>query len=231
LFAGSDTARAKGYKKSHFSFLTPEGRCEACGGSGRTTVSLDYLADISTPCESCGGSRFNPGVLEVRFEGRTIVDVLDLTAAEGAGVFSAHPKIASALALLADIGLEYLRLGQPLDTLSSGERQRLKFASELWARPPGKVLYLFDEPTSGLHPLDVDRLLRLFGRLLSAGHAIVAVEHDLDLISRAGHVIDLGPEGGDRGGLLVVQGSPAEVAACPRSYTGKALLHYVSLAN
>jgi excinuclease ABC subunit A len=162
----------------------------------------------------------------VRVSGRTIADVLDLTAAEGAGAFSGQPKIAAGLALLTEIGLDYLRLGQSLDTLSGGERQRLKLASELMGPRPGRALYIFDEPTTGLHPSDVDRLLGLFGKLLSAGQTIVAVEHDLDLISRAGHVIDLGPEGGDEGGSLVVQGTPEAVAACPSSHTGAALRRY-----
>ncbi|MCX6565255.1 MAG: excinuclease ABC subunit UvrA [Candidatus Aminicenantes bacterium] len=231
LFASVENAKVRGFKKSHFSFLTPEGRCEACGGSGRKTVSLDYLADVSEPCEICGGSRFNRGVLEVRFSGRTIAEVLGLTAAEGATAFSAYPNIATPLALLAEIGLDYLQLGQSLETMSSGERQRLKLASELMKRPAGLVLYLFDEPTSGLHPSDVDRLLRLFGKLLVAGHTIVAVEHDLELIGRAGHVIDLGPEGGDRGGALVIQGPPADVAACPSSHTGKALRAFPALLD
>jgi excinuclease ABC subunit A len=226
LFAASDEGRAGGFKKAHFSFLTPEGRCEACGGTGRITVSLDYLADVSSPCEACHGTRYNPRVLAVRVEGRTIADVLDLTAAEGARIFAGLPKVAAGLALLAEIGLDYLRLGQPLDTLSGGERQRLKLAAELMDPPPGRVLYLFDEPTTGLHPSDVDRLLGLFGRLLEAGHTIVAVEHDLDLVSRAGYVVDLGPEGGDRGGELLVQGPPEAVRACRTSYTGAALRAY-----
>ena len=226
LFASSDEARARGFKKAHFSFLTPEGRCPACGGTGRTTVSLDHLADVAVPCEVCQGARYGRAVLDVRVAGRTIADVLELTAAEGAGVFSGQPKLAAGLSLLAEIGLDYLRLGQPLDTLSGGERQRLKLAAELTDPPPGRTLYLFDEPTTGLHPSDVDRLFRLFGRLLVAGHTIVCVEHDLDLISRAGHIIDLGPEGGDEGGTVIIQGTPAEVAACAPSHTGAALRAY-----
>jgi len=226
LFAAAPAARERGFGKSHFSFLTREGRCEACGGTGRTTVSLDHLADVSVSCEACGGGRYNAGVLEVRVAGRSIADVLGLTAAEASAVFSGQPKMASGLNLLAEIGLDYLALGQSLDTLSSGEKQRLKLAAELLRPPGGRALYLFDEPTTGLHRVDVERLLRLFGKLLAAGHTIVAVEHDLELISRAGHVIDLGPEGGDRGGRLVVQGPPAAVAACSFSYTGAALKSY-----
>ncbi|HMA55056.1 MAG TPA: AAA family ATPase, partial [Acidobacteriota bacterium] len=212
--------------KAHFSFLTPEGRCEACGGTGRKVFSLDHLADVSLPCEVCHGARYDRDVLEVRVSGLTIAGVLELTAAEGAAVFSGLPKVAAGLALLAEIGLGYLRLGQPLDTLSGGERQRLKLAAELMDPPPGRGLYLFDEPTTGLHPSDVDRLLRLFGKLLAAGQTIVAVEHDLDLVSRAGHVIDLGPEGGDEGGALVIQGTPEAVMSCPASFTGAALRKY-----
>ncbi len=226
LFAASDEARAEGLKKPHFSFLTREGRCEACGGSGRRTVSLDYLADVSAPCESCRGTRYNPSVLNIRVSGRTIADVLSLTAAEGATAFAGQTKITGGLELLVEIGLGYLQLGQPLDTLSSGERQRLKLAAELMHPSAGRTIYLFDEPTAGLHPSDIDRLLRLFGRLLAAGRTIVAVEHNLELISRAGHIIDLGPEGGVRGGGLVVQGSPSAVAACASSWTGAALRAY-----
>ena len=223
LFAATGEARAKGLKKAHFSFLTPAGRCETCGGTGRLTVGLDHLADVTVPCEACGGSRYARNVLEARLEGRTIAEVLDLTAAEGAAAFAGRPRIASALALLAEIGLDYLRLGQSLDTLSGGERQRLKLASELMDPPKGPALYLFDEPTTGLHPSDVDRLLTLFAKLLAAGHTIVAVEHDLDVIARAGHVLDLGPEGGNEGGRIVARGTPAEVAACAASHTGAAL--------
>ena len=223
LYASSADAKARGYKKAHFSYLTSAGRCAECGGTGRKTVSLDHLADVSLPCEVCRGARYDRAVLEVRLDGRSIADVLDLTAAEGVRVFAGHPKLAGGLALLAEIGLDYLRLGQPLDSLSGGERQRLKLAADLMGPAEGPALYLFDEPTTGLHPSDVDRLLRLFGRLLEAGHTIVCVEHDLDLISRAGHVVDLGPEGGDEGGRVVAQGTPAEIAACPSSYTGAAL--------
>jgi excinuclease ABC subunit A len=226
FFAVSEEARAQGLRKAHFSFLTPEGRCDACGGTGRKTISLDHLADVTVPCEVCHGSRYNSRVLEVRVSGRTIADVLDLTAAEGVRALAGLPKVAAALGLLSEIGLDYLRLGQSLDTLSGGERQRLKLAVELMNPPRGPALYLFDEPTTGLHPSDVDRLLGLFGQLLLAGHTIVAVEHDLDLISRAGHVVDLGPEGGDHGGALVVQGTPSAVKACPASHTGSALRRY-----
>jgi excinuclease ABC subunit A len=226
LFAASDEAKAKGLKKAHFSFLTPEGRCEACGGTGRRTFSLDHLADVSTPCEVCRGARYNRRALEVRVAGRTIADILELTAAEGAEVLEGLAKAAAGLRLLTEIGLDYLRLGQPLDTLSGGERQRLKLAAELMRPTRGPALYLFDEPTTGLHPTDIDRLLGLFGRLLSAGHTIVAVEHDLDLIARAGRIIDLGPEGGDGGGRILVEGTPAEVADAPGSSTGAALRAY-----
>jgi excinuclease ABC subunit A len=226
LYASTDEARARGFKKAHFSYLTPEGRCEECGGTGRKTVSLDHLADVAVPCEVCRGARYDRAVLEVRLDGRSIAEVLDLTAAEGVRVFAGQAKLAPGLALLAEIGLDYLRLGQPLDTLSGGERQRLKLAADLMGPGGGPALYLLDEPTTGLHPSDVDRLLRLFGRLLEAGHTIVCVEHDLDLISRAAHVLELGPEGGDEGGQMVVRGTPSDVAACPASPTGAALRRY-----
>jgi len=229
LFASTPEAAARKMTKSAFSFLTPEGRCADCGGTGRKTVSLDYLADVSTPCEACRGARYNPDVLGVKYGGRTIAEILDLTAAEGRAAFAGHHKIEAGLALLSGIGLDYLPLGQPLDTLSGGERQRLKLAAELMNPPKGPVLYLFDEPTSGLHPSDVERLLSLFGKLLQAGQTIVAVEHNLDLIARAEHIIDLGPEGGERGGRLVVQGPAGAVASCPDSYTGQALKNYPGL--
>ncbi len=195
---------------------------------GQAGQDLRALADVSGPCEVCGGSRYNSRVLEVRVSGRTIADILGLTAAEGAQALSGLPKAAAGLRLLSEIGLDYLGLGQSLDTLSGGERQRLKLAAELMDPPRGPALYLFDEPTTGLHPSDADRLFGLFDRLLRAGHTIVAVEHDLDLISRAGHIVDLGPEGGDEGGRLVVQGTPEDVCACPASQTGAALREYLA---
>jgi excinuclease ABC subunit A len=223
LFAATPGAKDRGFGKPHFSFLTKEGRCEACGGSGKTTVSMDFLADVQTPCEDCSGTRYKPEVLEVGYEGKTIAEVLSLTASEAATFFSGHKAIERPLRLLEEIGLGYLQLGQPLDTLSGGEAQRLKLASGLMHSAAGVCLYLFDEPTTGLHFADIERLLGVFGRLLEHGNTLVVIEHNLQVIGRSQHVIDLGPGGGDAGGRVIACGTPAEVAADPRSATGAAL--------
>jgi excinuclease ABC subunit A len=226
LFASTAAARDRGLTRSHFSFLTPEGRCSSCGGTGRRIVYLDFLADISSPCEHCRGTRYNQKILDVHYKGRSIAEVLDLTIQDGLSMFADQPKLADPLALLDEVGLGYLQLGQPLDTLSDGELQRLKLSAELLKQVSGPTLYLFDESTTGLHPVDIEKLVSLFARLLSAGNSIVAIEHNLDIVARAGHVIDLGPEGGDRGGELMVQGTPADVAGCPSSFTGTAIRRY-----
>jgi excinuclease ABC subunit A len=223
LFAATEDSRTRKFKKAHFSFLTPEGRCPECRGSGAKRISLDFLADIETPCPACGGSRYRPEVLEVRWQNRTIAEVLDLTVDEAPPVFEDRPGLRSGLGLLAETGLGYLTLGRPLDTLSGGEAQRLKLAAELMSAVRGRALYILDEPTAGLHRRDVVKLLDLLERLAGQGHTVVAVEHDLDVIARADWVIDLGPEGGGEGGRIVTCGSPAEVAACPESRTGQAL--------
>jgi len=212
-----------GLKKSHFSFITPEGRCPECLGSGVLRVSMDFLADIETPCPSCGGLRYRPEVLRARLRGRTITDVLALSVEEGAVVFKECRGLQRGLSLLSETGLGYLALGQPLDTLSGGEGQRLKLAAELVKPVRGQALYLFDEPTAGLHHEDIGKLLALFGRLVGQGHTLITVEHDLDIIARAGWVVDLGPEGGEGGGRLVACGSPAEIAGHPESITGMVL--------
>jgi excinuclease ABC subunit A len=223
LFAATDAARTHGFGKPHFSFLTKEGRCEACGGAGKSTVSLDFLADVETICEDCGGSRYKPEILEVSLDGKTVADVLAMTMSEARAFFAGRHGFERPLALFEEIGLGYLRLGQSLDTLSGGEAQRLKLATGL-ARPvKGESLYIFDEPTTGLHFTDIEKLLKVFAHLLGAGHTIIVVEHNLDIIARAHHVIDLGPEGGDGGGQVVVSGTPSIIAACPVSYTGAAL--------
>ena len=223
IFAASDEARRRGFGRGHFSFLTRAGRCEACGGTGQTRISMDMMADVLTPCEACSGRRYRPEVLEVTVHGRSVADVLDLTAAEARDVFAEPRALRAGLAALDEIGLGYVRLGQPLDTLSGGEAQRLKLAAGLMKPAAGPVLYLFDEPTAGLHAVDVDRLTAVFARLIRAGHTLIAVEHEPRLIARAGHLIDLGPGGGDEGGGLVASGSPAAVAASPDSATGAAL--------
>jgi excinuclease ABC subunit A len=223
IFAAAEEARRRGFGRAHFSYLSREGRCETCGGTGLTRISMDFLADVLTPCEDCGGRRYRPEILEVAVRGKTIADVLDLTASEARSFFPEPRPLAGALAALDEIGLGYLRLGQPLDTLSGGEAQRLKLAAGLMKPAPGPVLYLFDEPTSGLHADDTARLLEIFARLIRDGHTLVAVEHDPRFIARAAAVIDLGPGGGDAGGALVAAGPPAAVAACPGSATGAAL--------
>ncbi len=222
-FAATDEARSLGFKKAHFSFVTPEGRCPECRGSGKLRVSMDFLADIETPCPSCGGLRYRPEILRARWRGRTIADILAMSVEESAAAFQDCPGLSHGLAVLSDTGLGYLAIGQPLDTLSGGEGQRLKLAAELVKPVRGKALYLFDEPTTGLHSEDIAKLLALFGRLAGQGHTLIAVEHDLDVIARAGWVIDLGPEGGDGGGRLVACGGPAEIARRPESRTGEAL--------
>ncbi len=221
-FAASDAARAAGLKKRDFSPSVKGGRCERCEGVGRIRVSMDFLPDVWVPCEECGGRRFTPAVLACRVDERSIADVLDLTVVEAGAAFAGLPAITRPLQLLADIGLGYLRLGQGADTLSGGERQRLLLATELIGEPPGATLFLFDEPTTGLHFEDVARLLTVFDRLVAAGHTVVVAEHHLDVIRAADWVIDLGPEGGDEGGRLVATGTPGDLAGMD-SWTGRAL--------
>ncbi len=223
LFAATEGAKARGFGKSHFSFLTKEGRCETCGGAGKTSVSMDFLADVETVCEDCRGMRYKPEALEVKLDGKSVADVLGMTMSEAGAFFAGRHGLGKPLALFDEIGLGYLMLGQPLDTLSGGEAQRLKLATGLAHPSEGKSLYVFDEPTTGLHFTDTEKLLKVFARLLDAGHTIIVVEHNLDIIARAHHVIDLGPEGGDEGGRVVAAGPPSEIAACPNSYTGAAL--------
>jgi excinuclease ABC subunit A len=223
LFTAQAGAKSRGLRKAHFSFLTKEGRCETCGGAGKTRISMDFLADVQVPCESCGGARYRPEVLEVVYGGKTIADVLALTASEAKDFFAASAVPERPLGLLEEIGLGYLRLGQSLDTLSGGEAQRLKLAAGLMRPAAGPCLYLFDEPTVGLHFTDIERLLAVFARLIEGGHTLVVIEHDLQVIAASHHVIDLGPEGGEGGGTVVAVGSPAEIAENPQSFTGAAL--------
>jgi len=223
LFAATDDARALGLKKAHFSFVNPEGRCPVCRGAGTNRISMDFVADVESPCDACGGLRYRPDVLRARWGGRTIADILALTAAEGSAVFRDHGALSRGLAVLEETGLGYLVLGQPLETLSGGEGQRLKLAAELIKPVRGETLYLFDEPTAGLHHDDTVKLLAVFRRLVGQGQTLIAVEHDLDVIAQAGRIIDLGPEGGKNGGRLIACGTPQEIAADPVSWTGAAL--------
>ncbi len=221
-FAATDEAKAAGLGKRHFSFNVKGGRCERCEGAGRVRVSMDFLPDVWVPCEECGGRRFAPAVLACRLDGRSIADVLEMTGGEARQAFGGWPAVARPLGLLVEIGLGYVRLGQGADTLSGGERQRLLLATELIREAVGPTLFLFDEPTTGLHFEDVDRLLGLFDRLVAAGHTVLVAEHHLGVIRAADWVIDLGPEGGDGGGRVVAAGPPGHVAASD-GWTGRAL--------
>jgi excinuclease ABC subunit A len=225
LFASQPLARARGWTASTFSFNLPGGRCETCEGAGHVQVEMVFLADVFIPCETCGGTRYKPEVLEVKVNGRSIADVLQFTVDEAAERFLHQPKLGAALHQLRQVGLGYLRLGQPATTLSGGEAQRLKIARELSqaGRRAGSRLYILDEPTTGLHLEDVRVLLQVLDRLVEHGHTVLVIEHHLDLIKRADWVIDLGPEAGGAGGRVVVQGTPEAVAECTESVTGRYL--------
>ena len=223
LYAATADAKARGYAAGRFSFNVKGGRCEACQGDGIIKIEMNFLPDVFVPCEVCGGKRYNRETLEVRYKGKTIADVLDMTVEEGVEFFSAIPKIAKKLRTLQDVGLGYVKIGQPATTLSGGEAQRVKLATELSKRATGRTVYILDEPTTGLHAADVSRLLDVLNRLVDSGNTIVVIEHNLDVIKTADHIIDLGPEGGDKGGAVVVCGTPEEVAACEKSYTGRYL--------
>jgi excinuclease ABC subunit A len=223
LFSKTAEARARGYKPGRFSFNVKGGRCEVCRGDGQIRIEMHFLPDVYVPCEQCHGRRYNRETLEVRFKGRTIADILDMPVEEALSFFEHIPAIRRRLATLADVGLGYIRLGQPATTLSGGEAQRIKLASELSKIATGRTLYILDEPTTGLHFADVKRLLEVLSRLVDAGNSVVVIEHNLDVIKCADRLIDLGPEGGDEGGRLVATGTPEEVAAEPNSHTGRFL--------
>ena len=223
LYASTADAKMRGYTAGRFSFNVKGGRCEACQGDGILKVEMNFLPDIYVPCEVCGGKRYNRETLEVKYKGRSIADTLDMTVEEGVEFFSAIPKIARKLQTLLDVGLGYVKIGQPATTLSGGEAQRVKLATELSRQATGRTVYILDEPTTGLHAADVQRLIEVLQRLVDAGNTVVVIEHNLDVIKVADHIIDLGLEGGDGGGQLVVAGTPEEVAACERSYTGRYL--------
>ena len=223
LFAQTREARARGFSASHFSFNVPGGRCDGCDGEGVVRVEMQFLADVFVPCDQCDGTRFKPQVLEVTYRGRSVHDVLQMTVHEALHFFGASAKVVRRLEVLDEIGLGYLRLGQPATTLSGGEAQRIKIAAHLGSRRPGRTLYLFDEPTTGLHFDDIAKLLAAFRKLLHAGHSLLVIEHNLDVIKTADWIIDLGPEGGRDGGRIVVAGTPEQVAAHPDSHTGRHL--------
>jgi excinuclease ABC subunit A len=231
LFASTKDARVRGLTPSHFSFNVPGGRCEACEGEGQIRVEMQFLADVFVPCDQCEGKRFRPQVLEVRYKGRNIDEVLDLTVREAIGFFAASPKVLRRLQVLDEIGLGYLRLGQPATTLSGGEAQRIKIASHLVTQTGERMLYILDEPTTGLHFDDIAKLLTALRKLLQAGHSLLVIEHNLDVIKCADWVLDLGPEGGEAGGRLVAAGTPEEIAAVPGSHTGRHLAEVLGVAE
>ncbi len=227
-FANTREAKARGLSPAYFSFNVPGGRCETCKGDGTVTIEMQFLADVELVCEDCRGTRFQPAILEIQYKGLTIADVLNLTVREAMKVFADSARVVDRLALLDEVGLGYLRLGQSATTLSGGEAQRVKLASYLAKGGGQKALYLFDEPTTGLHFDDINRLLQAFKRLLDSGGSIIVIEHNLDVIKNADWVIDLGPEGGDGGGYVVAQGSPEEIMQATQSHTGKFLLSRLS---
>ena len=223
LFASTVDAKAKGYSKGRFSFNVKGGRCEACGGDGIIKIEMHFLPDVYVPCEVCQGKRYNRETLDVKYKGKSIYDVLDMTVEEAMTFFDAVPSIKRKIETLYDVGLSYIRLGQPSTTLSGGEAQRIKLATELSRRSTGKTIYILDEPTTGLHFADVHKLVEILQRLAEGGNTVVVIEHNLDVIKTADYIIDIGPEGGDGGGTVIAEGTPEQIAACTNSYTG----HYV----
>lgn len=228
LFAATPDAKAKGYKKGRFSFNVKGGRCEACSGDGILKIEMHFLPDVYVPCEVCGGKRYNRETLDVRYKGKSIYDVLDMTVEEAVKFFDNVPAIKRKIETLNDVGLSYIRLGQPSTELSGGEAQRIKLAAELSKRSTGRTIYILDEPTTGLHFADVHKLVEILHKLTESGNTVVVIEHNLDVIKTADYIIDIGPEGGDRGGTVIAKGTPEEVAAVPESYTGQYVSRYLS---
>ena len=223
LFASTQDARLRGYNQGRFSFNVKGGRCEACCGDGLLEVEMHFLPDVYVPCEVCGGKRYNRETLEVKYKGKSIADVLDMTVEEACSFFENQPKIYSKIKTLYEVGLGYVKLGQSSTTLSGGEAQRVKLATELSKKSTGSTVYVLDEPTTGLHVADVHRLINILDKFVDAGNTVVVIEHNLDVIKVADHIIDLGPEGGDGGGELVFAGTPEDCANCPESFTGQFL--------
>ena len=223
LFSQTSEARMRGYKAGRFSFNVKGGRCEACKGDGILKIEMHFLPDVYVPCEVCKGARYNRETLEVRYKGKNISEVLDMTIDEAVDFFANVPRIARKLKIIQDVGLGYIKLGQPATTLSGGEAQRVKLATELSRRSTGKTLYILDEPTTGLHTADIHKLLDILQRLVAGGDTVVVIEHNLDVIKTADYIIDLGPEGGDKGGTVVATGRPEDIVKVPESYTGKFL--------
>ncbi len=220
-------AKARGYTAGRFSFNVKGGRCEACQGEGVVKIEMHFLPDVYVQCEVCGGKRYNKETLSILYKGKNISDVLDMTVAEALEFFENIPTIRNKLKVLHDVGLDYIKLGQPATTLSGGEAQRIKLSKELSKRDTGRTLYLLDEPTTGLHSHDVAKLIQVLNKLVDKGNTVVVIEHNLDVIKCADWIIDLGPEGGDKGGQVVAQGTPEMVANNENSYTGKFLKKYL----
>ena len=223
LFAQTTEAKIRGYQPGRFSFNVKGGRCEACSGDGTIKIEMQFLPDVYVPCEVCHGARYNTDTLQVHFKGKTIAEVLDMPIEQAAGFFEPVPAIHRHLQTLVDVGLGYVRLGQPAPTLSGGEAQRVKLATELQRRSAGKTIYILDEPTTGLHFDDISKLLGVLQRLVDAGNTVIVIEHNLDVIKTADWVIDLGPEGGSRGGTIIATGTPEQLATADDSYTGQYL--------
>ena len=227
LFASTADAKARGYKKGRFSFNVKGGRCEACSGDGIIKIEMHFLADVYVPCEVCKGKRYNRETLEVKYKDKSIYDVLNMTVEEALAFFENIPSIKRKIQTLYDVGLSYIRLGQPSTELSGGEAQRIKLATELSKRSTGRTIYILDEPTTGLHFADVHKLVEILQRLTEGGNTVVVIEHNLDVIKTADYIIDMGPEGGERGGTVIATGTPEEIAVCPDSYTGQSVAKYL----
>ena len=227
LFAATPDAKARGYKKGRFSFNVKGGRCEACEGDGIKKIEMHFLPDIYVPCEVCKGKRYNRETLEILYKGKSIYDILEMTVDEGVEFFENQPKILRKLKTLQEVGLGYIKIGQPATTLSGGEAQRVKLSTELSKRATGKTIYILDEPTTGLHTADVHKLIEVLQKLADTGNTVLVIEHNLNVIKVADHIIDLGPEGGIGGGTIVASGTPEQIAECENSYTGKYLKSYI----
>jgi excinuclease ABC subunit A len=231
LFATTTEAKIRGYQQGRFSFNVKGGRCEACSGDGTIKIEMQFLPDVYVPCEVCHGARYNTDTLQVHYKGKSIAEVLDMPIEEAATFFEAIPAIHRHLKTLVDVGLGYVRLGQPATTLSGGEAQRVKLASELQRRSTGRTIYVLDEPTTGLHFEDIRKLLGVLTKLVESGNTVIVIEHNLDVIKSADWLIDMGPEGGSGGGAIVATGSPDQVAANDKSYTGQFLKPFLARAR
>ena len=230
LFAKTPDAKAKGYTSGRFSFKVKGGRCETCGGDGVSKIEMHFLPDVYVTCDECHGKRYNRETLEVEYKGKNISDVLEMTVEEALTYFENIPNILNKIQTLYDVGLGYIKLGQPATTLSGGEAQRVKLATELSKRATGRTMYILDEPTTGLHTYDVDKLIDILKRIVAGGNSVLVIEHNLDMIKVADYIIDLGPDGGDKGGKIVATGTPEEIANNPHSVTGEFLKPLLNLS-